>query len=64
MNRRYFLLYREFPLFIKMGRRDTAYDELMRELGFKTAVYHTNGSYISHHSLSEEEYTWFVLRYS
>lgn len=37
------------------------FDVQMRELGFKSAEFHEE---FKEHSLSEEEYTWFVLRWS
>jgi hypothetical protein len=39
-------------------------DECMRQMGFKSAMYEIFSKDNKSWQLSEEEYTWFVLRWS
>lgn len=57
-----FKLGKTCPKFVKEYEgTDVPYDEQMRILGFNSAEYHEETWM---HSLSEEEFTWFVLRFS
>jgi hypothetical protein len=38
-------------------------DEKMRRMGYKTATFKVNGT-MNAWGMSEEDYTWFVLRWS
>ena len=70
VERIYFSLYGRFPKFCdEFYKFDMAFDEQMRRQGYKSALYHPASTSedgelsCSYHSLSEEDYTWFALRF-
>jgi hypothetical protein len=53
-----------FPKFMKdFERNGWLVDEAMRRMGYKSAIFEANGTMCAW-GLSEEEYTWFILRWS
>jgi|688.fasta_scaffold33487_15 hypothetical protein len=63
MNRVYFNI-KDFPNFRKEALNYSGtLDDTMRRMGYKTATFKANGT-VNAWGLSEEEYTWFVLRWS
>ena len=63
MNRVYFNL-RDFPKFTEeMMRGDNAISVEMRTNGYPSAVFEYSKGGLTY-SMYEEEYTWFVLRWS
>jgi hypothetical protein len=54
----------QFPKFRRASENYSGtVDEKMRRMGYKTATFEANGT-MNAWGLSEEEYTWFVLRWS
>jgi hypothetical protein len=53
-----------FPKFSKESESYSGtLDEKMRRMGYKTATFKVNGT-MKAWGMSEEDYTWFLLRYS
>jgi hypothetical protein len=54
----------DFPNFIDATDDIIGWHESFISQGFKTYQFDYSGGRYGYHSLSEEEYTWFVLRWS